>query len=304
MDLLEALRDVGVTNPATDQAGEARVRDGLIRELDRSRKSRRRAPRWVVAGSACAIATAIAAITVTLAVIPSSHPASRSVALGPKPQAEVRNAAYVIRHVKAKLISLERGFGVVTSTVDYVGFPVYHDVIYLDPKTGAIFQADKAETRSGRVLYENVDEDVPVHDEEHFRTFSIDYTRHSWSAGSGSNHMPIQSPSARPFRARFPGALSTPRAVEHALSSHLERRAATTTLDGVRALVLTGRDGIDHITLDVDASTYQPLRETEHGSSRYGDIDQITHVLAATPPNITLAVKRPKIPTGYAFIAP
>ena len=312
MDLLYAMRDLGVADPAADATGEEAGRAALARAIDAaggdrragaSRTSRRRRRRL---GLLAGVLSALVAVGVWAVVVVSSGgsgPTGTGSLRVTRPHAPAPGAAqdtaYVVRRVRARLAVVDHNRGVVLSTLNKTGFPIYRDVTYYDPKTQVLYQDDKAYDRHGRELYANVDANIPIKRYMHFRTFWIDYTEHAWAEGESVASEPFQT---GPMHFKHPlpaGAMSPPSAVERALSSHIETRAGTSTIDGTRALVLKGMAGQDHITLYVDAQTYQPLRETDHARGKF-HTDTITDVLPATAVNIARAKNRPKIPSGYS----
>ncbi len=209
----------------------------------------------------------------------------------------VQNAAYVLRRARSRFAD-EVARGVVLSVVDNSGFPTYRNVTYYDPKTDVFYQNDRAYDRRGRELFVNVDADVPVRDHMHFRTFSIDYTGHTWGADETVSAEPF-NPHPAPLKHPLPpGAMSPPSAVAKALRSHTVTRAGTARVDGTSVIVLKARAGQDHITLYVDSRTYQPLRETELMRGKF-HLETVTDVLPATRANLARAEDRPMIPSGF-----
>ena len=80
MDLLYAMRDLGVADPAADSTGEETVRAALSREIDqatsaqRPDRARRARPR-VLAGASLALASAVTAVALLLSATASPPPA-------------------------------------------------------------------------------------------------------------------------------------------------------------------------------------------------------------------------------------
>ena len=80
MDLLYAMRDLGVADPATDSSGEATVRAALAREIDqattagRPGRARRTRPR-LLAGASLAVASSATAVALLLSATASPPPA-------------------------------------------------------------------------------------------------------------------------------------------------------------------------------------------------------------------------------------
>ena len=80
MDLLYAMRDLGVADPAADSTGEETVRAALAREIDRASstrrlgRGRRRRPR-LLAGASLAVASSATAVALLLSATASPPPA-------------------------------------------------------------------------------------------------------------------------------------------------------------------------------------------------------------------------------------
>jgi hypothetical protein len=221
----------------------------------------------------------------------------------PAQPATAQDTAYIVRRIRARLAVADGGRGVVLSTLDKTSYPIYRDVTYLDPRTQIFYQSDKAYTRQGRELFANVDADIPIRNYMHFRAFTIDYSDHTWAQGESVASEPFQKHPAAATHPLPPGAMSPASAVEKALSSHLATRAGTTKIDGIPVIVLKGTAGQDHITLYVNAQTYQPLREAQRTRGKF-HLDTITDVLPATAANIARAKNPPKIPPGYTRTSP
>jgi hypothetical protein len=221
----------------------------------------------------------------------------------PAPPLTAQDTAYVVRRVRARLAVAASRRGVVLSTLNKTSYPVHRTVTYLEPRTQIFYQNDTAYARQGRELFANVDADIPSGNYMHFRALTVSYSDHTWAQEESVASEPFQQHPRLTTRPLAPGALSRPSAVEKALSSHLATRVGTTKLDGIPVLVLKGRAGQDHITLYVDAQTYQPLRETEHARGKF-PLDTITDVLPATTANIAWARNPPKIPPGYTRTRP
>lgn len=227
---------------------------------------------------------------------------------GVGPHASVQHStahdtAYIVARIRARLAVADRGGGVVLSTLDKTSYPTYRDVTYLDPRTRIFYQNDQAYNRQGRELFANSDADIPIRDYMHFRAFTIDYSNHTWAQGESVASEPFQKHPAPPTHPSPPGVLSPPSAIEKALTSHLATRVGTTKIDGIPVIVLKGTAGHDHITLYVDAQTYQPLREIECARGKF-HLDAIIDVLPATAANIARAKNLPKIPPGYTRTSP
>ncbi len=81
MDLLYAVRDLGVADPATDRAGEENVRAALAQEIDKATVARRRPGRArrtrprLLAGASVAVAASATAVTLLLSAAASPPPA-------------------------------------------------------------------------------------------------------------------------------------------------------------------------------------------------------------------------------------
>jgi hypothetical protein len=254
---------------------------------------------------ALAVVGAVGALVVTSG---SSRTAATGAVQGVGPHAPAlpstaQDVAYVVRRVRARLAVAASSRGVVLSTLNKTSYPVYRSVTYFNPRTQIFYQTDTAHTRRGRELYANVDADIPVGNHMHFRGLTINYSDHTWAQGESVASGPFQQHPAPATRPLPPDALSPPSAIEKALSSHLATQVGTTKIDGIPVLVLTGRAGQDHITLYVDAQTYQPLRETDDARGKF-HLDTVTNVLPATAANIARAKTAPKIPPGYTRRSP
>lgn len=217
----------------------------------------------------------------------------------PPAHGSAHNTAYIVRRVRARIADADNGRGVVLSTVNKTGYPIYRNVTYYNPRTGILYQNDKAYTHRGRELFVNVDATIPIKNYVHFHSFSIDYGDHTWSDGWSVAAEPFPQHLAPSKRSVPPSAMSPASVVEKALSSHIATRTGMAKIDGIRVIVLKSRAVRTTSRCTFDAQTYQPLRETERMRGKF-QLDRITSVLPATRANISRAKNPPKIPSGYS----
>ena len=296
MDLLAAVRDLGVADPATDSTREQAGRAALAREIDQATaaphpgRQRRSLRRMRVAFSTLAAAAAAgAAVVVATGAIGGSNGSSNLGGGSPGSHvgavAHGQDVAYVVGRVRAHLAAGADGVIEYPSTDNgHFGFDTWG---YVDSQTGAHYVSSVGTLADGTVYYTETQDGTPSHGGLQFKNVYTDpihriYTVYEY-------HMSTVQP------------LTVPPAVQH-LQDELKSGQATpeetVTLNRRSALKISispsqGDQGATS-TLYVDPQSYEPIRFTQVNSPI------AVNWLPATPANIAKA--EPQIPAGYTQV--
>ena len=299
MDLLAAVRDLGVADPATDSTREQAGRAALAREIDQATaaphpgRQRRSLRRMRVAFPALAAAAAAgAAVVVATGAIGGSN-GSSNIGGGGSPGSHVgavahgHDVAYVVGRVRAHLAAGTDEVIEYPSTGGNFGFDSWG---YVDSQTGAHYMSSVGTLADGTTFYSETQEGTPSNGGLQFKNVNADPIHRIYTVDE--YHMSTVQP------------LPVPPAVQQ-LQGELKSGQATpeetVTINGRSALEISissskGDQGATS-TLYVDPQSYEPIRFVWTA----GTSTDAVNWLPATPANIAKA--EPQIPAGYTQVS-
>ena len=324
MDLLYAIRGLGMADPATDATSEETVRAALAREIDkataaqrpgRPRRSRRRMRLTVP--TLAMTAAAAAAVVVATGALGGSH-ASQNIGNGGS-SVHAQDTAYIVKRVKAK-IAADQTQNEVTQLYNYSSGQISSNgsLVNLGPGhlAGAGYTAPDG-TSYYQVFGSLYEVTGPVvNGKQSWSLTQIDPGNRTYSQQSGPNYSSGEKGPAASL-----GSSSSQ--VQQALQSGEVTQVGTPTFNGTQAIALLLREPIPVKTasgrvesrdsefgvLYVNPQTYQPLGQANFGAAQlggnYDDGDNgpaIFTYVPATPVNIALA-EDVSIPAGYTNVS-
>ncbi|HEY1776071.1 MAG TPA: hypothetical protein VGG41_07920 [Solirubrobacteraceae bacterium] len=300
MDLLFAVRDLGVGDPAIDSTREQSGREALAREIDQAtagprpgclRRSRRRAR---VAVPALAVAVAAGAAVVVATGAAGGSNGSSNIGGGGSAGSQIgavthgQDVAYIVRRVRAQLVA---GTGEVMEYPSTGGNTSFDSWGYTDPQTGAQYLSSVGTLANGTTYYSETQDGTPSNGGIQYRNVFVDPIQHVYavrvSHTSAVSGLPVPAPVQQ---------------LQQKLKSGEATREGTVTINGVAALKISfatsqGPQGTTS-TLYVDPHSYEPMRFVWTA----GTSTDAVNWLPATAANIANA-EPAQIPAAYTQVS-
>ncbi len=306
MDLLYAVRDLGVTDPSLATTAEETARAALLQEiasahgslhpsLVRRTRRARRPLRLTVPALAVAAAGAVAVVIAT-----ASGSAPRSSGSSATP-AHLQETAYVIRRVRANLGGAAQNTVVEDTETGGNGNPgsdrIATSYSYTDPQTGDTYTSSTMALPDGTVIYAQHWVGTPTNGGMSYRQTEVDPVQQLYSVTTSTG---AADPTA--------SSEADAEAIRAELASGQATQQGTATIDGrhVIKLAFTGPQDTTG-TLYVDPQSYEPVRSV--ASSRVGSDNSSTdndttveNWLPASAANVA-AVETDAVPAGYTQVS-
>ena len=298
MDLLFALRDLGVADPAIDSTREQAGRAALAREIDQAtvvlrpggvRRSRRR---MRVAVPALAVAVAVGAAVVVAAGGlngSSNHGAGGSPGSQIGAVAHGQDVAYIVRRVAGHLVA---GTGEVMQYPSTgAGNFSYDSWGYTDPQTGAQYLSSVGTLANGTTFYSETQDATPSNGAMRYRDVFVDPIQQVYAVRDTHTSTPAAPPVPAPVQQ-----------LQQKLRSGEATREGIVTINGEATLEISFATSPDPqgatSTLYVNPQSYEPVRFVWTA----GASTDAVNWLPATAANIANA-EPTQIPTGYTQVS-
>ena len=300
MDLLSAMRDLGVADPTVDSTREQAGRAALAREIDRAtavprperaRRSRRRA-RVAVPALAVAVAAGVAVVVATGAAGGSNGSSNIGASGSPgSPSGAVahgQDVAYIVRRVRSHLVA---GTGEVMEYPSTGGGNFSYDSWgYTDPQTGAQYLSTAGTLANGTTFYSETQDATPSNGGMQYRNVFVDPIQKVYTVSDGHTSTATALPVPAPVQQ-----------LQQKLNSGEATREGLVTINGAAALKISfattqGPQGSTS-TLYVNPQSYEPVRFVW----TVGTSTDAVNWLPATTANIANA-EPAQIPAGYTQV--
>jgi hypothetical protein len=303
MELLYAIRDLGVADPTTDTAAEETARAALLQEITSANRSlhpspvrrARRPLRLIVPALAVAGAAAVAVVIAT-----ASGQSTPSAGSSANP-VHLQETAYVIRRVRANLAAAAQNMVVEDIETGGNGNPgsdrIATSHFYTDPQTGVQYSSSTMAMPDGTVIYAQYWVGTPTSSGMSYQETELDPVQQLYSVTTSTGAADPTTSSE-----------SDAEAIRAELASGQATQHGTATIDGRQVIKLTFTGPQDTTgTLYVDPQTYEPVRSVasspvEADNSSAGSDSTVENWLPASAANVGTA-KMDGVPADYTQVS-